>query len=94
MGGLRIFSVGVDLVVAVKSFFKNIRASVSRKDKESFKVDVWIRQGCVMSPLIFNIYMDEILNRRGRSSTGIKWSGVWGEGAHMFVCRKFSAVYG
>ncbi len=44
----------------VRSFYENANASVQVNGElsESFNVEVGVRQGCVMSPWLFNIYMD------------------------------------
>ncbi len=46
--------------VGVRSFCENASASVRMNGElsESFKVKVGVRQGCVMSPWLFNIYID------------------------------------
>ncbi len=48
------------LLEGVRSFYKNASASVRVNGElsESFNVEVGVRQGCVMSPWLFNIYMD------------------------------------
>ncbi len=57
---LRVYGVGGKLLEGVRSFYKNASASVQvkRELSESFKVEVGVKQGCVMPPWLFNIYMD------------------------------------
>ncbi len=57
---LRVYGVGGQLLEVIKSFSENASASVRVNGElsESFKVKVGVRQGCVMSPWLFNIYMD------------------------------------
>ncbi len=57
---LRVYGVGGKLLEGARSFFENASATVwvNRELSESFKVEVGVRQGCVMSPCLFNIYMD------------------------------------
>ncbi len=57
---LRVYGVGGKLLEGVRSFYENASASVRVNGElsESFKVKVGVRQGCVMSPWLFNIYMD------------------------------------
>ncbi len=54
------YGVGGKLLEGVRSFCENASASVRVNGElsESFTVEVGVRQGCVMSPWLFNIYMD------------------------------------
>ena len=47
---LRVYGVGGKLLKAVQSFYV-----------EWFPVNVGLRQGCVISPWLFNVYMDGVL---------------------------------
>ena len=60
---LQIYGVGGKLLTAVKSFYKEGRACVRSTNGNSdwFAVRVGLRQGCVMSPWLFNIYMDGVV---------------------------------
>src|SRR5215469_4844729 len=51
------------LLTALKSFYVNSRACVKVDGwvGERFEVKVGLRQGCVMSPWLFNVYMDSIV---------------------------------
>ncbi len=55
-----VYGVGERLLEGIKSFYENASAFVlvDRECSESFNVEVGLRQGCVMSPWLFNIYMD------------------------------------
>ncbi len=52
--------VGGHIFEGIRSICENASASVhvNRELNESFSVEVGVRQGCVMSPWLFNIYMD------------------------------------
>ncbi len=54
------YGVGGQLLEEIKSFCENASASVQVNGElsESFNVEVGVRQGCIMSPWLFNIYMD------------------------------------
>ncbi len=54
------YGVGGQLIEGIRSFYENVSASVRVNGElsESFKVEVGVRQGCVMSPWLFNIYVD------------------------------------
>ncbi len=57
---LRVYGVGGQLLEGIKSFYENTSASVwvNGELSASFNVEVGVRQGCVMSPWLFSIYMD------------------------------------
>jgi len=60
---LRTYGVNGALMRAVKSLYENSKACVIVQGKESdwFKVGQGVRQGCTMSPWLFNIFMDNIV---------------------------------
>ncbi len=57
------YGVGGQLREGIGSFYKSASSSVQVNGElsESFKVEVGVRQGCVMSPWLFSIYMDECI---------------------------------
>ena len=57
---LRVYRVGGKLLKAVQSFYVESRACVRvvNDASEWFPFNVGLRQGCVMSPWLFNEYMD------------------------------------
>ncbi len=57
---LRVYEMGEQLNEGIRFLNENASASVSVNGElsESFSVEVGVRQGCVMSPWLFNIYMD------------------------------------
>ena len=60
---LSMYGVGGKLLTAVKSFYVDSRACVrvGCRESEWFPVKVGLRQGCVMSPWLFNIFMDGVV---------------------------------
>ena len=60
---LGMYGVGGRLLKAVKSLYENSRACVRVGNEVSdwFNVGVGVRQGCVMSPWLFNLYMDGVV---------------------------------
>ena len=60
---LRVFGVGGKLLKAVQSFHTDSRACVQMGNdvSEWFPVNVGLRQGCVMSPWLFNVYTDGVV---------------------------------
>ncbi len=69
---LKIYGVGGKLLRAVKSSYEEAFACVKigGEISEHFEIKVGLRQGCVMSPWLFNIYMDE----RGKGKGWESWS--------------------
>ncbi len=57
---LKIYGVCGQLLKGIQAFYREANACmrVGREFSESFAVDVEVRQGCVMSPWLFNIFMD------------------------------------
>ncbi len=56
----RVYGVGEQLLEGIRSFYENASASVRVNGElsESFNIEFGVRQGCVMSQRLFNIYMD------------------------------------
>ena len=56
---LRVYGVGRKLLKAVQSFYVDCRTfvRVGNDVSEWFLVNVGLRQGCVMSPWLFNVYV-------------------------------------
>ena len=60
---LRVYGVGGKLLKTMQSFHVESRACVRVRNDVSgwFPVNVGLRQGCVMSPWLFNVYMDDVV---------------------------------
>ena len=60
---LRVYGVGGKLLKAVQSFYIDSRACVlvGNEVSEWFPVNIGLRRGCVMSPCVFNVYMDGVV---------------------------------
>ena len=60
---LRVHGVGRKLLKAVQSFYVKSSSCVRGGNDvtEWFPVNVGLRQGCVISPWLFNIYMDGVV---------------------------------
>ena len=60
---LRLYGVGGKLLKAVKSMYAGSKACVrvGNEMSEWFTVRVGLRQGCVMSPWLFNLYIDGVV---------------------------------
>ena len=59
---LRVYGVGAKLLKAVQSFYIDSRVCVwvGNDVSEWFPVNVGLRQGCVMSPWLFNVFMNGV----------------------------------
>ncbi len=57
------YDVGGKLLSAIKSSYEEASACVKigGETSEHFEIKVGLRQGCVMSPWLFNIYMDDVM---------------------------------
>ncbi len=57
---LKKYGVGGQLLKGIQAFYREANACVrvGGEFSESFTVGVGVRQGCVMSPWLFNIFMD------------------------------------
>ena len=64
---LRHYGIPLKLVQLIKSFYINFRCSVGHSD--TFEVKSGVRQGCVMSAVLFNLAIDlvDMENNRGYS---------------------------
>ena len=60
---LRGYGVNGKLLRAVQCMYEGSEACVRvcREESEWFEVNVDLRQGCVMSPWLFNVYMDGVM---------------------------------
>ncbi len=78
---LKIYGVGGKLLSAIKSFYEKAFACVkiSGEISEHFEIKVGLRQGCVMSPWLFNIYMDGVM-REMKGKVGEVGVGMYAEG--------------
>jgi hypothetical protein len=66
------------LIILIKSLYKNQEAAVRTEygNTEWFKVREGVRQGCVRSPYLFNMYNEYILRKVGSAdNVGIKVGG-------------------
>ena len=68
-----LYGVRGKLLNAVKSFYKGSVACVRIENctSDCFSVNIGFRQGCVMSPWLFNIYMDGVVREVKDNTEGI-----------------------
>ena len=70
---LKIYGVGGQLLQGIKSFYQGANACVKINGElsESFCIKTGVRQGCVMSPWLFNVYMDGVIREMKAKSGGV-----------------------
>ncbi len=62
---LKIYGVEGKLLSVIKSFYEEASTCVkiSGETSKNFEIKVCLRQGCVMSPWLFNIYTDGVMRK-------------------------------
>ena len=73
---LKVYGVGGKLLNGVKAFYRNASACVRIDGEMSdcFAIKGGVRQGCVMSPWLFNLYMDGVIRemKAGAVNAGVE----------------------
>ena len=77
---LEMYGVNGRLLQAVKSFYVESKACVRicRQESEWFNVRVGLRQGCVMSPWLFNVFLDGVM-KEVKERVGDVGASLWDE---------------
>ena len=75
---LSMYGINGKLLAAVKSLYERseARVRVCREEGEWFRVRVGLRQGCVMSPWLFNVFMDGVM-KEVRERAGDVGATLW-----------------
>ncbi len=63
----------------IKDFYREANACVKVDGElsDSFTVGVGVRQGCIMSPWLFNIFIDGCMREVGKTGGAeVEWSGL------------------
>ncbi len=78
------YSVGGKLLSTIKSFYEEASTSVkvSGETSEHFEIKVMLRQGCVMSLWLFNIYMYGVM-RKVKGKVGEAGVKMYAEGRNL-----------
>ena len=74
---LRMYDVGGKLMSGIKSMYVDSSACVKEKGVESerFRIDSGFREGCIMSPWWFKVYMDPVMKemKMGMGRRGMRF---------------------
>ena len=67
---LGMYGINGQLLKAVQSLYEKSEACVRvfREESEWFEVGLGLRQGCVMSPWLFNLFMDALMKEVGEKA--------------------------
>ena len=86
---LGLYGVGGKLLKAVRSFYDGSKACVRVNDEMSdcFPVNVGLRQGCVMSPWLFNMYIDGVVREVNARVSGRGLELVNENGVRWEICQ-------
>ena len=80
---LRMHDVRVKLSSGIKSIYVDSSACVRIKvgESEQSRIDSGVRQGCIMSPWLFNVYMDIVTEevKMGMGRRGVSFLEDWRE---------------
>ena len=70
------YDMGCKLLSGIKRMYLDSLACVRVKgaEIERFRIDSGVRQGCIMSPLLFNVYMDRVMEevKLGMGRRGVR----------------------
>ncbi|KAI4885603.1 hypothetical protein NFI96_005381 [Prochilodus magdalenae] len=71
---LRAYGIPMEIVLLIKSFYANFSCCVGNSDIY-FEVGTGVRQGCVMSSLLFNLVIDWVMRHTTEDEPrGIRWT--------------------
>ena len=87
-------NVGGKLLGGIKIMYVNSRTCVIVKGSERkyFKTESGVRQGCIMSPWLFNVYTDAMIKKNGNEDEegGSEVSGGRESGDGLFSCMQMT----
>jgi hypothetical protein len=76
----KLSNVGIDgkILNVIKNMYEKVQSCVVINNRPSswFSIDVGLRQGCVLSPLLFLIFINDLLRELKESGMGVTASGI------------------
>ena len=84
---LKDMGVPIHLVVLLRNLYANQKATVRTEfgETEQFDIGKGVRQGCILSPLLFNIYAENIMR-----DVLDKWEGGVGIGGRVITNLRYA----
>ena len=76
---LRSYGIPVKLVTIISKFYENFEAcvAVDNKTTEFFKIGTGVRQGCILSPILFLLVIDWVMRKTNNQPRGLNF-GILG----------------
>ena len=73
---MKLYGIPAKIINITESLYKNNRCTVRTEEGLSdwFQVETGVKQGCIMSPLLFGIAVDFIMRKCTKEQTGILWT--------------------
>ena len=73
---LKLYGIPTKIIDLIKLFYNNYECSVLLKNKfgDWFSVETGVRQGCILSPILFLITIDWVLRQTNDRPRGIQWT--------------------
>ena len=74
---MELYGIPVKIIDLIKNLYENstCTALVNGKRTDPFPVNTGVRQGCILSPILFCIAIDFVMRTTNETKTGIKWAG-------------------
>ena len=68
------------IISIIKAIYEQSTCNIVHKNLISEPIPVLngVKQGCTLSPLMFNVTLDFVMSKVSKESEGIRW-GIWGK---------------
>ena len=73
---LSLMGVSNKMLTSLKSLYENVKCTVRINGRQSdwFSVGTGLKQGCILSPLLFNGYINDLVKKLNELDCGIKFN--------------------